>query len=153
MLTRRLARPLLAGVFISGGIDTLRNPQPRAQKAELIGPEIAKRIGLPEDPETLVKINAGIMVAAGGLLAMDRLPRLSSAVLLGSLVPTTFAGHPFWEEQDPAAKAQQRNQFLKNAAVAGGLLLAMLDTEGRPSMRWRAKRAATKAQRKLPHHD
>src|SRR4051812_30159596 len=34
MLVRRLARPMLASVFISEGIDTLRNPGPRAEMAE-----------------------------------------------------------------------------------------------------------------------
>jgi uncharacterized membrane protein YphA (DoxX/SURF4 family) len=153
VLTRRLARPLLAGVFIAGGIDTLRDPGSRAGKAEVVGPEIAKRLGLPEDPETLVKVNAGTMVVAGGLLALDKAPRVSATVLLGSLIPTTLAGHAFWRETDPKVAAQQRNHFLKNAAVAGGLLLAALDTEGRPSVRWRAKRAARKAQRKLPIGD
>jgi hypothetical protein len=48
---------------------------------------------------------------------------------------------------------QQRMQFLKNAAMAGGLILAALDTEGRPSVRWRAKRAVRKAGKKLPVGD
>ena len=33
MLIRRLARPLLAAIFIKGGVDTLLNPEPRVQKA------------------------------------------------------------------------------------------------------------------------
>ena len=44
------------------------------------------------------------------------------AVLAGSLVPTTLGAHRFWEMQGPAA-AQQRTQFLKNAAILGGLIL------------------------------
>jgi uncharacterized membrane protein YphA (DoxX/SURF4 family) len=100
-----------------------------------------------------VKVNAGVMVAGGALLALGKAPRLASAALLGSLVPTTLAGHPFWQETDPQAREQQRMQFMKNAAMGGGLLLALLDTEGRPSLTWRAKRAARRAQEKLPVGD
>ena len=45
-------------------------------------------------------------------------------MLAASLVPTTLAGHRFWEETDPQAKAMQRLQFAKNTSVLGGLLLA-----------------------------
>ncbi len=34
MLVRRLARPLLASIFVVEGIDALRNPGGRAKKAE-----------------------------------------------------------------------------------------------------------------------
>ena len=47
----------------------------------------------------------------------------SALALAGSLVPTTLAGHRFWEEEDDAARAQQTVQFLKNLAMFGGLLM------------------------------
>src|SRR4051812_36935826 len=99
---------MLAASFVVGGIDALRSPGARPAKAAGVGPSIARRIGLPEEPETLVRINAGVMVGGGSLLAMTRLPRLSALALLGSLVPTTLAGHPFWEETDPQVRTQQR---------------------------------------------
>jgi uncharacterized membrane protein YphA (DoxX/SURF4 family) len=143
---------MLAGAFVVGGVDAFREPGPRAIKLQTLGP-VAKRLGLPDNPETLVKINAGVMVAAGTLLALDKAPRLATLALLGSLVPTTVIGHPFWKDTDPGFRMQQRMQFLKNAAMAGGLILAALDTEGRPSVRWRAKRAVRKAGKKLPVGD
>jgi len=99
---------------------------------------------LPDDPEMVVKINAGVQVGAGALLAIGRLPRLSAAVLAGSLVPTTLAGHPFWEESDPAKRAQQQIQFVKNASLLGGLILAAFDTDGAPSLGWRARRTVAR---------
>jgi uncharacterized membrane protein YphA (DoxX/SURF4 family) len=146
-LVRRLARPMLGAVFVAGGLDTLRNPTPRAQLAGGVATRIARPLGLPEDPETLVKINAGVQVGAGLLLATGRVPRLAALALLGSLVPTTIGGHPFWEQPTPEAKAQHRTQFLKNLGLGGGLLLAAVDTEGRPSLGWRARRAAKSAQK------
>jgi uncharacterized membrane protein YphA (DoxX/SURF4 family) len=145
MLTRRIARPLLAGVFISGGIDVLRNPEPRVQRAEPVTSKLAETLPLPADAETLVQLNAVTHVVAGTMLALGKLPRLSAAVLAASLVPTTAAGHRFWEEESPQTKAMQRVHFLKNLAILGGLILAATDTEGAPSLGWRARRAARHA--------
>ena len=63
------------------------------------------------------------------LLAFGRVPRLSSAVLAASLVPTTFAGHRFWEAEG-AERERQKIQFAKNVSLVGGLILAAVDTEG-----------------------
>jgi len=151
VLIRRLARPMLATMFIAGGVDALRNPGGRPQAA---APLIAKGEGLlpnlitdnvPTDPDTLVKVNAAVQVGGGVLLASGKMPRLASLALAGSLVPTTLAGHAFWEESDPAAKATQRIHFLKNVSLLGGLLIAAVDTEGKPSVGWRSRRAAKRA--------
>ena len=83
-----------------------------------------------------------MQVGAGLMLALGRFPRLSSALLAGSLVPTTLAGHRFWEEQDETKRAQQRIHFFKNLGMLGGLMLAAVDTEGRPGLAWRAQHAA-----------
>lgn len=48
-------------------------------------------------------------------------PQTSAFLLAGSLVPTTIAGHGFWDIEDPAARKMQRVQFLKNATMVGGL--------------------------------
>lgn len=150
-LTRRVARPLLAAVFIAGGVEALRNPKPKLPKAEGVAPTIGETIGLGDDTEQLVQINAGAQVAGGVLLATGKLPRLASLVLAGSLIPTTAAGHAFWEMEDGPDKQEQQTHFLKNVSLLGGLLLAAVDTDGKPSLGWRAKRAtkaASKSARK-----
>jgi uncharacterized membrane protein YphA (DoxX/SURF4 family) len=90
----------------------------------------------------MVKIDALVKIGAGAALALGKLPRLSAALLAASLVPTTLAGHPFWELDDPKERSAQRIQFLKNLGLLGGLLLASADTEGKPSLGWRARRGA-----------
>jgi putative oxidoreductase len=122
---RRVARPLLATVFVTGGVSSLRQPGPRV--------ELVRSAGL-SSPEKLVRANAAADVAAGLALATNRLPRLSALVLAGSIVPTTVVGHPFWSEKDKAARKQQQTHFFKNLAVLGGLLLAVVDTGGRESV-------------------
>jgi putative oxidoreductase len=129
-------------MFVVGGTDALLQPENKVARAEKIGPKVAASLGLPEDAETLVKLNGAVQVSAGFLLAIGKLPRLSSLALAASLIPTTLAGHRFWEETDERARATQRIQFFKNLSMLGGLLLAAVDTEGRPSLSWRAQRAA-----------
>lgn len=144
MLVRRIARPLLAAIFVSGGVAALKAPGPHAQVADPVAPKAARSLPapLPEDPETLVKIDAGVKVVAGLALATGHLPRLAALALAGSLVPTTLAAHRFWEEEDEEARLQQQLHFTKNLSLLGGLLLAAVDTGGKPSVGWRARRAA-----------
>jgi uncharacterized membrane protein YphA (DoxX/SURF4 family) len=151
-LVRLAARPMLASMFIAGGLDALRNAESRATAAkpviDRVVPMIKQRVPqLPDDPVTLVRINAAVQVGAALALATGRMPRISSAVLAGSLIPTTFAGHRFWEQEDPQDKAAQRMQFFKNTSMLGGLLLAAVDTEGKPGVAWRARRAAADVRR------
>lgn len=130
---------MLASMFITGGFDALRNPKAKADAAARIAPSIARRlpVALPEDPVQLVRINGAIQLAAGLSLATGRSPRLSSLVLAASLVPTTLAGHRFWEKSDAGERTRQQQQFTKNLSMLGGLLLAVVDLEGRPGLRHR----------------
>ncbi len=153
MLVRRIARPLLASSFIYGGIDTLRNPQSRVPGARPVVDTIAGAadgqlpVQVPRDVEQWVRVDAGIKVGAASLFALGKLPRLSALVMAGSIVPTTLAGHRFWEHEDPEERFGQLANFLKNAGLLGGLLIAAVDTEGRPSVGYRARSAAKRAAR------
>lgn len=150
-VVRRLARPLLSVAFVSSGLDALVHPESRVPAADPVARKIAEKLPyLPEDTETLVKINAAVHVGAGVMLALGRFPRVAAALLAGSLVPTTLAGHRFWEQSDPTMRAQQRTHFFKNLGLLGGLMLAAVDTEGRPGVVWRAKHATHHAAQKLP---
>lgn len=151
MILRRVARPLLASIFVFGGIGALRDTQGHAKAAEPFLTETFDKLeGLvpdqvPRDPATLVRIDAAVKIGAGLALASGKAPRLAAMALLGSLVPTTLSAHRFWQLTDPGEKQTQQIQFFKNASLAGGLLLAASDTAGKPSLGWRARRAAKKA--------
>ncbi len=139
---RGLARTLLAGIFVVGGVSAWK----RSSKLAVPAAKVVEPVqdALPNSPtaEQLVRVNAAVQVTAGGLFALGIAPRVMAIVLGGSLVPTTLAGHRFWEMEDAADKAQQQIQVLKNAAVIGGLVFAALDTGGRPSIFWSGRRAA-----------
>ncbi len=115
---RALARIALAGIFVSGGADAFRNPQPRAPRAA--------NLGLP-NPQLAVKANGAAMVAAGAALALGVKPKAAAAVLAGLLVPTTLAGHAFWNEGDERARRMQQTQFFKNLGLFGGALLVLAE--------------------------
>lgn len=140
MIVRRIARPMLASAFILGGLGALRNASAHKTAAEPIVKKLASTLGLPEDTELLVRANGGAMVAGGALLATGRFPRLASTLLIGSFVPAT-ATHQFWNETDPETKQKEKVQFVKNVSLLGGLLLAAVDTEGKPGLAYRAKLA------------
>jgi putative oxidoreductase len=152
-LVRSVARPMLAGMFIYGGVDALRNASGKAGRAEPVVEPVTEVLGLPGDTMTWIRVNGAVQIAAGAALAVGKLPRVAALALAGSLVPTTLAGHRFWDEQDAAAKNGQRIQFLKNVSMLGGLLIAADDTGGRPSVPWRLHRAAERAFESLPIHD
>jgi uncharacterized membrane protein YphA (DoxX/SURF4 family) len=148
-LLRRAARPMLASIFISGGINQLREPQLHSQVAGEVPSEVAGAVSentpvdLPDDPEALVKVDAGVKLVGGLLLASGgRLARLGALACAASLVPTTWAAHRFWEIDDPDERQKQQVQFLKNVSLFGGLLIAAADVGGRPSIPWRAGHAA-----------
>ncbi len=132
----RIAGPLLASIFVHGGIDAYRNPESKVKAAEAVTVPLTAHIeALPEDTATLVKMNGALQVGAGALLALGKFRRLAALALIGSIIPTTYAGHRFWEEVDDEKKAQQQTQFLKNLGILGGLI--MMATEHKTPKRRR----------------
>jgi len=124
---RPAARALTGSTYVLLGFDALRAPGARVDQAGPVLAAIRQWVPLPEDDELVVRGNAAVMVAAGGLLMLGKAPRLSALALVGSLIPTTLAGHSYWEVEDPATRKIQRIQFHKNLAMIGGLLFAVLD--------------------------
>jgi putative oxidoreductase len=110
---RRAGQALLGVMFVKLGSDAARSPGPRA--------DLAANLGLAK-PELAVRGNGAAMVAGGAALILNKMPRLAALGLVASLVPTTLAGHPFWEKEGAERKAQEI-QFYKNLALLGGLLV------------------------------
>lgn len=142
-LLRTAGRPMLASMFVAGGLHSLRRPQDVAPAAEPVVRPVTERVSvLPDRTEQLVRLNGAVHVVGGIMLGLGRCPRVAALALAATLVPTTLAGHRFWEAEDPADRAQQRIHFLKNLSMLGGLLIAADDTAGKPSLLWRGRHAA-----------
>jgi uncharacterized membrane protein YphA (DoxX/SURF4 family) len=137
----------LSAAFISRGIDTLRSPKPATDAARPTLEGLSKLpdpVGsnVPSNAETVARINAVVQIGGGLLLASGKLPRVASAALAISVVPGSLGGHTFWNESDPQRKADERRAFLTDISLIGGLIIAAVDTEGKPSLGWRGRRAA-----------
>ncbi|WNG90913.1 DoxX family protein [Mycobacterium sp. ITM-2016-00318] len=155
MLIRRIARPLLSVAFIGQGVDAIRNPKTAADAARpaLDGMrKLPDSIGtkVPSDAENFARVNAAVQIGGGLLLATGKMPRLASAALAFTVIPGSLGGHMFWNEPDPQRKADERRAFMTDLSLLGGLIIAAVDTEGKPSLGWRGRRAARAVTAALP---
>lgn len=147
-LLRAVARPMLSSYFVLSGVRAVRNPdqfvadaEPVANRlvpaAQRLAPEqVANR--MPTETATLVRVNGALQAAGGLALATGKGRRLGAGLLAMSLVPTTLARHPFWTRTDAQTRSHDRSQFVKNISLMGGVVIASADTEGKPSLAWRA---------------
>ena len=150
-VVRRIARPMLAAVFIAGGIEALRRPGKRAEQAQPLVERASEPLHLPNDAELVVRASGVLMIGAGALLATGRMPRTAAAALAGTLIPSTLVEYPFWQTEDPQERRAQLIHALKTVGLLGGLLLAVVDTEGKPGVAYRARMAGDNLSRTARH--
>jgi putative oxidoreductase len=139
---RTAARALLASIFVVDGIRTLNRPETRADAVRPLTDRVTPLLErtdprLPTDPLTLVRVKAAADVVAGLALATGRFTRPAAAVLAAGLIP-----HTLTEKGD-------RDNLLRNLGLLGGLLLAAVDTEGRPGLHYRTSHAIDRSQRTM----
>lgn len=149
-LSRRVARPLLSSAFLVGSIQVLKDPRPAAEEIRphvdrLVSTAQGAGVPLPQDPMLLARIGAAVQLGAAGALALGKAPRLSAVVLGATLAPTLASG------LGAGASNRDLSHAARSASLLGGLLLASVDTEGRPGLAWRARRAAADARRQAKH--
>lgn len=153
---RRVARPMLASMFIRDGYEAVRHPARLVPVAKPVTDAVAARIAprvplLPEDPEQLVRLQGAVRLGAGVLLALGRAPRLASAALAATLVPTALASYRYRTTEDPDERAARRTRLLADVSLLGGLLIAAADTHGKPSLAFRTRDAAGSASDAVAH--
>src|SRR5215211_7452903 len=149
-LLRAVPRTMLASYFVVSGIKAIRDPESLVPAAEPLADRVVPLVKeytpeqvasyVPENTVTLVRVFGVAQVLGGTALATGKGRRLGALLLAGTLLPGTIAKHPFWTVQDPEQRAQDRSHFLKNVSLLGGVLIASVDTEGKPSLAWRAQK-------------
>lgn len=154
-MIRKLARPMVASVYIADGADTIMNTQAHVEgtkavldRTRTILPRKYAR-QLPKDAETVARAIGATKVGAGSLLALGKAPRISASALALASVPTILARHAFWETQDKEEKVARRQGFLTSIALLGGLFITSADTAGKPGLKWRTEKAAQRANKKI----
>jgi uncharacterized membrane protein YphA (DoxX/SURF4 family) len=150
---RSAARVMLGAIFVVSGARIVLDPDAKVPAAKKVTDKVAPLIErvdprLPSDTRSLVRAKAAADVVAGLLLASGRFTRPAAAVLAANLVPTTFAGHPFWKFPQPE-RAEHETHFMKNLGLLGGLLLAAVDTQGKPGISYRTSHAVDRSQRSV----
>jgi len=80
------------------------------------------KLGFPA-PEVMAYLAVLIEVGGGILLIIGWQTRWVSWLLVLFTVIATGMAHRFWEFSDPAQYNAQLNNFLKNVAIIGGLLM------------------------------
>ncbi|GMA36556.1 hypothetical protein [Demequina litorisediminis] len=74
-MLRHLARPLLATWFVYGGVQSVLEPEKRAERAAPVVEPLLEQAGV-EDVKTtdLVKVHGAVTIAAASVLALSRTP-------------------------------------------------------------------------------
>ncbi|APF39836.1 DoxX family protein [Neomicrococcus aestuarii] len=147
-LVRLAARPMLAAPFIWTGLERLRNPKEAAAQLEgslnTLASVTPKATVAANQPELVVRVLGGVQVVAGSMFAIGKMPRFSSAILVGTALVNALV-----DAQSEAPDAEKLPKFLKNIGLAGGVLLASVDTNGNPSLAWRAQHLAADAKKSI----
>jgi len=143
-ISRRLARPLLASSFVASGVDALLHPDSHVERFRKVEPALEKA-GIPpsiaSDTRLLVRVSGGITALAGLMLATNRNPRSAALTLAVITAPVTLVNNPVWTAAGKERKKEMRRGLLTGASLVGGLLIAGLDKDGKPSLAWRAGHA------------
>lgn len=119
-MVKTISHILLSAMFISGGFNAFREPGGRSQKVAAAGIPAAQQATI---------LNGAVMTVAGTTLALGIAPKLSALALIGTLLPTTFVGHPYWTETAPQNRANQQIHFMKNIAMIGGLVAVLMEKD------------------------
>lgn len=109
-----VGRVLFSLIFLGSGYGHLAQRQMMAGYAASKGLRGANLMV----PLTGVQIIVGALMVALGIW-----PDVGALLLVAFLVPTAFVMHRFWAETDPAARAMEQTQFLKDLSLAGAALV------------------------------
>lgn len=150
-LVRVLARPLLASSFVLTGIDRLRHTDATATALRPTLDRITKAVpaaaSATGNEQRVAKVLGAAHLGAAVLLGIGRFSRLSATVLVVTSALNAIVEFNNADSSTSKARKDRRNQLIKNLSLMGAVLLAAVDTNGRPSWAWRAEHFAEDARR------
>ena len=146
-LLRFAGRALFSSFFVTDGVQMAAQPDhfaaevgrtvdtvvPAARK--LLPEGVAEK--LPEDARSWVRILGGVEVAAGVAYAFGFLRRPAAVLLTLATIPHVVGSLP--SRSIPAEhRLRSYGNLTRNLALLGASIIASQDTEGHPSLAWRA---------------
>lgn len=150
-IVRFVARPLLASSYIAAGVDRLKNSDNTAEQLrpalQRIGSSVPSAKAIANNEKLVAKLVGGAQVGAGVLLGLGKLSRLAALVLVAGSALNAVVEFRSADSSTKEGRTDRRNQLLKNVSLIGAVLLAAVDTNGHPSLAWRAEHFAQDARR------
>ena len=147
-MIRKLARAALAVPFIVDGVDAATKPAGHVAQARQLLQSASRCPQIPQLSDTqltaAVRAHGVATAVAGAGLALTRHPRTAAVALAALALPIAVV--QVTAEPDPAlsrkekaaARKVQARRALTSVALLGGVIITALDTQGNPSLRWRA---------------
>ena len=148
---RFLARPMLASSFVLAGMDKLKNADDTAAQLSPLLRRAADALPFQPNEKVVARVIGGTQIGAGVCFALGKSARLAATLLA---VISLLNGYVEWRSADISSKEARdgrRKQLLKNVSLTGGVLLAAVDTAGKPSLAWRAGHLAADAKKSAGH--
>ncbi|GAA1351673.1 hypothetical protein GCM10009636_12550 [Arthrobacter koreensis] len=150
-IVRKLARPLLAAGFAAAGVERLRNADQTAQQLtptlDRLGSVVPSAAGL--NPASVARVLGATQLGAAAMLGLGKFSRLAGLVLAATAGVNTLVEYRNGDATTAEGRKERRTQLLKNLSLIGGVLLAAVDTNGRPGLAWRAEHLVQDTQRSV----
>ena len=112
-----IGRVLLGGFFVFSGIMHFK------RRAQMVQYANSKHVPASE---VMVPISGIVLIAGGLAVITNTYPLLGMWLLVIFLVPATGMMHNFWRNKDTASHLIERNNFAKNTALIGALLMLII---------------------------
>lgn len=150
-LVRRIARPLLAAPFIFEGVRTALRPEREIevypQAFDAVDSALAKSAAPGfVDARTVIRAAGAVAAGAGVLYATNRCPRAAAATLLLTTSVGWAGRKKVWELRGEELTEEVKS-ILTDVGLLGGVLLAVVDHDGRPSLGYRTNKFIERSQK------
>ncbi len=124
--TDLLGRIFISGIFIFESYDSLKYYQTTL--------EVLTEYGISWNQKFLLNTSLIFIIFGSLMVLFGYRARFGAFLLMMYWIPMTFIRHSFWNDPLPIQR-DQTIQFVKNIAIAGGLLTVLLNGTGRYSIR------------------
>ncbi|MDO5736748.1 MAG: DoxX family membrane protein [Propionibacteriaceae bacterium] len=157
-LLRFLSRSLFASAFVVDGVKKIRTPSDSAPEAEAFTARVVPLLqravpapyssSIPESTETWVRLGGAAQVAGGVMFATGLGRRLGALLLAKASILNIAIALP-GKDASKDERGAARPLVLTNLALLGAALLSARDTQGHPSLSWRAEQTVKAADKKI----